>query len=281
MDCSLPGSSIHGILQARILEWVAMPSSNGSSRPRVWTHVSRLLHLAGRFFTTSATWKALSHPYTHSTQRTGALREPAPILREVRKVTYTMAYLEQLQICPAKAKLASVGPLPTGPEKSACVRVEEKGSNAKTAWKRRLYPCWQKRKWARGLGWVLSLAYLWGRKGLLCWDMACTGQGERGARSQIKQGLILSAGGLGGLFWADSNFTKMSLALVWRTDWGVKNRGRAPGKRWASATLADSNVDGYDLEVTPTRLLGTKIWNVPHIPKNTGQPLKVTLPKNT
>ena len=33
MDCSLPGSSVHGILQARILEWVAMPSSRGSSPP--------------------------------------------------------------------------------------------------------------------------------------------------------------------------------------------------------------------------------------------------------
>ena len=33
-DCSLPGSCVHGILQARILEWVAMPSSRGSSRPR-------------------------------------------------------------------------------------------------------------------------------------------------------------------------------------------------------------------------------------------------------
>ena len=31
MDCSLPGSSVHGILQAKILEWVAMPSSRGSS----------------------------------------------------------------------------------------------------------------------------------------------------------------------------------------------------------------------------------------------------------
>ena len=34
MDCSLPDSSLHGILQVRILEWVAMPSSRGSSRPR-------------------------------------------------------------------------------------------------------------------------------------------------------------------------------------------------------------------------------------------------------
>ena len=34
MDCSLPGSSVHGILQARILEWVAIPSSRVSSQPR-------------------------------------------------------------------------------------------------------------------------------------------------------------------------------------------------------------------------------------------------------
>ena len=40
MGCNLPGSSVHGILQARILEWVAMPSSRGSSQPRDRTHVS-------------------------------------------------------------------------------------------------------------------------------------------------------------------------------------------------------------------------------------------------
>ena len=40
MDCSLPGSSIHGILQVRTLEWVAMPSSRGFSQPRDWTCVS-------------------------------------------------------------------------------------------------------------------------------------------------------------------------------------------------------------------------------------------------
>ena len=39
MDCSLPGSSVHGILQARILEWVAMPSSRESSWPTDQTHV--------------------------------------------------------------------------------------------------------------------------------------------------------------------------------------------------------------------------------------------------
>ena len=40
MDCSPPHSSVHGILQARILEWVAMPSSRGPSQPRDWTCIS-------------------------------------------------------------------------------------------------------------------------------------------------------------------------------------------------------------------------------------------------
>ena len=40
IDCSLPGSSVHGILQARILQWVAMSSSRGSSQPRDQTGVS-------------------------------------------------------------------------------------------------------------------------------------------------------------------------------------------------------------------------------------------------
>ena len=48
MYCSWPGSSVHGILQARILEWVTIPFSRGSSphRDRTW-----FSHIAGRFFT--------------------------------------------------------------------------------------------------------------------------------------------------------------------------------------------------------------------------------------
>ena len=45
-DCSLPGSSVHGILQARILKWVAIPFSRGSSWPRDLTQVS---YIASRF----------------------------------------------------------------------------------------------------------------------------------------------------------------------------------------------------------------------------------------
>ena len=54
MDCSLPGSSVHGISQARILEWVAISFSRGFSRPRDRTQVSGI---AGRHFTVWATRK--------------------------------------------------------------------------------------------------------------------------------------------------------------------------------------------------------------------------------
>ena len=58
VDCSLPCSPSHGSLQARILEWAAMPSSEGSSQPRDPAHVPMSPALAGESFTTSATWEA-------------------------------------------------------------------------------------------------------------------------------------------------------------------------------------------------------------------------------
>ena len=57
MDCSLPGSSVHGIFQARILDWVAISFSRGSSQPRDGTWVSRTI---GRCFTVWATREVLS-----------------------------------------------------------------------------------------------------------------------------------------------------------------------------------------------------------------------------
>ena len=59
MDCSLTGSSVNGILQARILEWVATSSSRGSSWPRDRTPVSCI---TGRFFTVWATREAQTLP---------------------------------------------------------------------------------------------------------------------------------------------------------------------------------------------------------------------------
>ena len=54
-DCNPPGFSVHGILQGRILVWVAIPFSKGSSWPRGWTQVS---WITGRFFTDWATREA-------------------------------------------------------------------------------------------------------------------------------------------------------------------------------------------------------------------------------
>ena len=65
MDCSPPGFSTHGIPQASILEWVAIPFSSGSSWPRDWTQVSCT---AGRFFTLWATredWASMSSRIKH------------------------------------------------------------------------------------------------------------------------------------------------------------------------------------------------------------------------
>ena len=64
MDWSPPGSSVHGILQVRILEWVAIPFSKGSFQPRNQTQVSCIV---GRFFTIWAIREALNEYYlTHS-----------------------------------------------------------------------------------------------------------------------------------------------------------------------------------------------------------------------
>ena len=54
MDCSLPGSSVYGVSQARMLEWVAISFSRGSSQPRdrTWTESPVASALAGRFITT-------------------------------------------------------------------------------------------------------------------------------------------------------------------------------------------------------------------------------------
>ena len=60
MDCRLPGSSVHGISQVRILEWVASYSSKGSSQPKDGTHVSCISCTAGRFFTTEPPGRPLN-----------------------------------------------------------------------------------------------------------------------------------------------------------------------------------------------------------------------------
>ena len=62
VDCSSPGSSVHGIYQARILEGVAVPFSRVSSPPRVWTQISCI---TGRFLTIWATKEADTYLYVY------------------------------------------------------------------------------------------------------------------------------------------------------------------------------------------------------------------------
>ena len=51
LNCRPPGSSVQGILHARVLEWVIIPFSRGSSQPRDWTCISSVSCIASRFFT--------------------------------------------------------------------------------------------------------------------------------------------------------------------------------------------------------------------------------------
>ena len=60
MDCRSPGSSVHGIFQARTPKWVAISFSRGSSQLRDWTCVSCISCIAGRFFTTEPQGKPQS-----------------------------------------------------------------------------------------------------------------------------------------------------------------------------------------------------------------------------
>ena len=60
LDCNPPGSSVHGIFQARILEWVAISSSRGSSQPRDQTCGSRVSCIAGISYTC---WSPYGYTY--------------------------------------------------------------------------------------------------------------------------------------------------------------------------------------------------------------------------
>jgi len=62
MDHNSPGSSVHGVFQGRILEWVAISFSMGSSQPRDQT---RVFCIAGGFFTTEPPGKSFIYAYTH------------------------------------------------------------------------------------------------------------------------------------------------------------------------------------------------------------------------
>ena len=95
MDSSPSGSSVHGILQTRIMEWVASPFSRGSSRPRDRTCVSCI---AGRFFTTWATREA--PPHTQECIQVNATLSIHPIFPSPH-VQKSVLYIHVFYSCPA------------------------------------------------------------------------------------------------------------------------------------------------------------------------------------
>ena len=107
MDCSPPGFSVHGILWARILEWIAMPSSRGSSWLRDWTPVFCVSCIAGRFSMTEPLRKPRLelHPIL-------VIRDSIP-LYVVHPVTNWWALIVSLDILTStpEAMHVSAGPL--------------------------------------------------------------------------------------------------------------------------------------------------------------------------
>ena len=109
MDCNLTGFSVHGILQARILQWVAIPFSRGSSQHRNQTQVS---FIAGRFFTVWTTREAqlgLYSPRNSPGQNTGVgncsllqgifpTQGSNPGLLHCRRILYQLSHKGSLRI---------------------------------------------------------------------------------------------------------------------------------------------------------------------------------------
>ena len=95
LDCSLPGSSVHGILQARILEWIAMSSPGDLSNPGIEPMSPMSPSLTGGFFTTSATLETESKRNMWNVQNT-----PDRTLRnQRRKWTQKGSSREDAELC--------------------------------------------------------------------------------------------------------------------------------------------------------------------------------------
>ena len=85
MDCSLPGSSVHGIFQAIVLEWIAISFSRGSSQPRDGTRVS---HIIDRRLTIWATRKVINKSFSAQIQ--------CPLSTSPPSLKYSMLTLKDL-----------------------------------------------------------------------------------------------------------------------------------------------------------------------------------------
>ena len=86
MDCGPPGSSVHEISQTRMLEWVAISFSRGSSRPRDRTHISCISCIAAEFF--SAVPPGYSHLHWISSLWFWYLEDPRPACVSHKQLTF-------------------------------------------------------------------------------------------------------------------------------------------------------------------------------------------------
>ena len=96
VDCSPPGSSVYGILQARILEWIGMPSSRGSSQPRDQTHVSCISCIGRQILYHCSPWEDTPLPPN--------IHSPMPATPALSK-SWGIASSHTLPTCPWKAVL--------------------------------------------------------------------------------------------------------------------------------------------------------------------------------
>ena len=99
MDCSPPGSSVHGILQARILEWIAISFSRGSSRPRNRTWVSSI---GGKLFVIWASRETTIHHRVSGNLFSGACGVSGPwtAYSTAFQSLFTSWNLKTSELCP-------------------------------------------------------------------------------------------------------------------------------------------------------------------------------------
>ena len=96
MDCSPAGSSVHGIFQARILEWVAISSSRGSSWPRDWTQFSCISCIGRQSLKNCTTWEVHSSPrWQQSAVSTFSWRCSVLISKAISPQSCDLAMLER------------------------------------------------------------------------------------------------------------------------------------------------------------------------------------------
>ena len=130
MDGSPPGSSVHGVSQARTQEWVAISSCRDLSDPGIVPSPLRSPVLAGRFFTTSATWGALGMQQAQeiSTAKLTLERQGLGPREGCRAVP--PPHLDPVAARSAGMHLALTGAQPAGTTSSLTFQMWHRGSEA-------------------------------------------------------------------------------------------------------------------------------------------------------